>query len=368
MLSYSGKENEGVEETVDRNITALINLIRSKYLSTDSENKPMDFGRKAQYFTLDIISDLSYREPFGFLATDSNLYDYIDTTEKVFTAALMVTIFPWLNWLLRPPLLKAALPSEKDPLGLGKIIRLTHRIRIQNIYLLETSITKKVVAERFGPNKRVQRDMLGSFIAHGLNREEAESEVIIQMCSNPHCFPLGYRLAIRSMAGGDTSATAIRATLLHLIMHPHVTSKLRNEFTSHPISSPIQDAEARKLPYLQAVIKEGLRIFPPVVGLMSKEVPREGDAIDNRFVPGGTRIGYGAYGIFRDKKVWGQDADTFRPERWFDATPDMESSLELIFSYGRFQCLGKNLAMMELNKIFVEVRTVHVEAYSLRMN
>jgi hypothetical protein len=46
----------------------------------------------------------------------------------------------------------------------------------------------------------------------------------------------------------------------------------------------------------------------------------------------------------------------------------MESSLELIFSYGRFQCLGKNLAMMELNKIFVEVRTVYDEAYSLRMN
>jgi hypothetical protein len=186
----------------------------------------MDFGRKAQYFTLDIISDLSYREPFGYLATDSDLYDYIDTTEKVLTAALMVTIFPWLNWLLRSPLLKAALPSEKDPLGLGKIIRLTHRIRIQNIYLLETSITKKVVAERFGPNKRIQRDMLGSFIAHGLNREEAESEVIIQMCANPRRFPLGYRLTICSMAGGDTSATAIRATLLHLIMHPHVTSKL----------------------------------------------------------------------------------------------------------------------------------------------
>jgi cytochrome P450 len=210
--------------------------------------------------------------------------------------------------------------------------------------------------------------MLGSFIAHGLSQEEAESEVIIQMCANPRRFPLGYRLTICSMAGGDTSATAIRATLLHLIMHPHVTSKLHREFTSNPISSPIQDAEARNLPYLQAVIKEGLRIFPPVVGLMSKVVPPGGDVIDNRFVPGGTRIGYGAYGIFRDKKIWGQDADTFRPERWLDATPDMESSLELVFSYGRFQCLGKNLAMMELNKIFVEVRTLHIEAYSLHMN
>jgi cytochrome P450 len=94
---------------------------------------------------------------------------------------------------------------------------------------------------------------------------------------------------------------------------------------------------------------------------MSKVVPPEGDVIDNLFVLGGTRIGYGAYGIFRDKKIWGQDADTFRPERWLEALPEkakeMELTLELIFSYGKYQCLGKNLAMMELNKIFVEVRT-----------
>jgi len=43
------------------------------------------------------------------------------------------------------------------------------------------SITKKVVGERFGENKKVQRDMLGSFIAHGLNQEDAESETLLQM-------------------------------------------------------------------------------------------------------------------------------------------------------------------------------------------
>src|ERR1700709_2602594 len=124
------------------------------------------------------------------------------------------------------------------------------------------------------------------------------------------------------MAGSDTTATAKRATLLYLIMHPRVVSKLRTEISSNPISSPIQDSEARKLPYLQAIIREGLRIFPPVVGLMSKEVPPGVDIINNQFVPGGTKIGYGAYGIFRDKTTWGQDADTFRPEGWLEASPE----------------------------------------------
>ena len=124
MLQYSGKENEDLEGTIDRNIQALIELIREKYLSTDSENKPMDMGRKVQYFTLDVISDAAYRQPFGYLASDSDMHGYIEQVEKVFTSALMVTIFPSLNWVLRLSILKAALPSDKDPLGFGKIIRL----------------------------------------------------------------------------------------------------------------------------------------------------------------------------------------------------------------------------------------------------
>ena len=159
-----------------------------------------------------------------------------------------------------------------------------------------------------------------------------------------------------SVAGTDTTATVIRATMLYLIMNPRVVSKLRAEFQPHP--SPITDAVARKLPYLQAVINESLRIFPPVVGLMSKEVPPAGDVIDGKFVPGGTKIGFGAYGIYRNKAIWGDDADSFRPERWLEVSSEklkeMESTLELVFSYGKYKCLGKDIAMMELNKIFVE--------------
>jgi cytochrome P450 len=63
----------------------------------------------------------------------------------------------------------------------------------------------------------------------------------------------------------------------------------------------------------------------------------------------------------------GQDADTFRPERWLDVSPEklkeMGSTLELVFSYRKYQCLGKNLAMMELNKISVEVCIKRLSAW-----
>ena len=62
----------------------------------------------------------------------------------------------------------------------------------------------------------------------------------------------------------------------------------------------------------------------------------------------------------------GEDANLFRSERWFvsgqsgaesaEKVKEREATLELVFGYGRWQCLGRNVVLIELNKIFVEVR------------
>jgi cytochrome P450 len=50
----------------------------------------------------------------------------------------------------------------------------------------------------------------------------------------------------------------------------------------------------------------------------------------------------------------------FRPERWLEASGDqlqrMDKTVDLVFGYGRYQCLGKNIAMIEMRKTFTEVR------------
>lgn len=153
--------------------------------------------------------------------------------------------------------------------------------------------------------------------------------------------------------------------MLHVVANPRAYNKLRAEAATTQYSSDIiPDSIARDLPYLQAVIKEGLRIFPPVAGLMAKEAPPQGDTWKGMVIPGGTRIGYGAWGIFRREDLWGKDAGEFRPERWLDSSPDklkeMESALDLIFSYGKWQCLGRPVALMELNKVYVEVSRASV--------
>lgn len=94
--------------------------------------------------------------------------------------------------------------------------------------------------------------------------------------------------------------------------------------------------------------------------MLSKEVPQGGDTIDGKFIPAGTSIGVNHSSMLRSKTVFGEDADVFRPERFLeiDATTltELQRHVELGFGYGRWMCAGKSIAMMELNKIFFEVR------------
>ncbi|KAH8887290.1 pisatin demethylase [Thozetella sp. PMI_491] len=324
---YSGKEVENLESTVDKNVSALVRLIQ-KYAS---EKTAFDLGRKAQFFTMDTISNIAFGDAFGFVESDSDLYDYCKIFAEQMPVIIFTTIYPWLVNVLQWPIVKSLLPSEKDLIGFGKVL----------------GIAKDVTNKRYAPDAKPQKDMLGSFMAHGLTKDEAESETLLQI-----------------LAGSDTTATAVRATLLYLMTNPRVSNKLLAEINASlgSLSSDreiITDAKARDMPYLQAVIKEGLRLYPPIVGLQSKEVPPGGDTWKGVYLPGGTKIGYCYWGMMRREDIWGHDADEFRPERWLEASPEklarMQVVSDLTFGNGKWSCLGKNVAIMELNKVFVEL-------------
>ena len=69
----------------------------------------------------------------------------------------------------------------------------------------------------------------------------------------------------------------------------------------------------------------------------------------------------------RNVKVWGEDAKLFRPERWLEGNLEeikrKEIDVEMVFGYGKYQCLGKNVAYLELNKVFVEVSNFPLAAW-----
>lgn len=118
-LQYSGKEVENLEAKINQNVLRLIHLLDTKYISAD---KPFDFGRKAQYFTLDVISDLAFGAPFGDVETDSDVHEYATTMEKSMPIVIVTTLLPWLMELMRTPIFQSLAPSEKDSFGLGKLM------------------------------------------------------------------------------------------------------------------------------------------------------------------------------------------------------------------------------------------------------
>lgn len=126
------------------------------------------------------------------------------------------------------------------------------------------------------------------------------------------------------------------------------------------ISSPATGAEASRLPYLQAVVREALRLHPPSVS-PSKLSPPGGDTVCGIFIPGGTQVGANVPGVLRSEAIFGADAQCYRPERWLEAQKDeaklrrMQSALDIVFGAGKFQCPGRAISFMEVGKLFVEL-------------
>lgn len=195
--------------------------------------------------------------------------------------------------------------------------------------------------------------MQGSFERHGLTLRQCETEALLQI-----------------IAGSDTTATTIRCTMLYLMSTPHAYRALQAEIDAGiragKVSNPISNAEGNELPYLQAVILEGLRLHPPFTGTPFKVVPPGGETIDGKHVPAGTLVTPNFWATGRHRGVFGADADVFRPERWLEGAgasagerAEMRRVAELVFGYGRWGCAGKMIALMELNKVFVEVCPPH---------
>lgn len=82
--------------------------------------QPFDFAQKAKYFALDVTTELSFGEPFGDMATDSDVHGYIKTTERTVPVMVLTTELPWLVNVLELGIIKRFLPSDKDLLGIGK--------------------------------------------------------------------------------------------------------------------------------------------------------------------------------------------------------------------------------------------------------
>lgn len=150
-------------------------------------------------------------------------------------------------------------------------------------------------------------------------------------------------------AGADSTAVKLATILFHLVQNPDKLHRLRQEL----VAEKIRTADLQQLPYLRAVVKEGLRVGMANPTRMTRVVPAKGLRVGDIYIPPGTVVGAAAFVLHHDPEVF-PDPFAFRPERWLEAgmdmglkRPGMERSL-LMFGAGLRACIGKNLAQQQL--------------------
>ncbi|THU97782.1 cytochrome P450 [Dendrothele bispora CBS 962.96] len=192
------------------------------------------------------------------------------------------------------------------------------------------------------------------------------------------------QLSTLIFAAHETTSNAMTRMISLLSLHPEVQNKLREEVTEAYVRSggDIGYDELEGLPYLDAVCRETLRLFPPVPLLFrtaqkdailpfSKPIPRANhkdstnpNPINEIFIPKGTSITISILNCNRDPAIWGEDAFEWKPERWLGASganslpksvleakiPGVYSPL-MTFNAGGRACIGFKFSQLEMKVV-----------------
>ena len=140
----------------------------------------------------------------------------------------------------------------------------------------------------------------------------------------------------------------MRSVVYHLLRNSEIYAQLQQEIDSATaegnLSSPPKYSEAIQLPLLCAAIKEGMRLHPSVGLTMPRIAPKGGMTLCDQYIAEGYSIGMNGAVVHYDKRVFGPDADLFRPQRWLGGDAKAMDKYMLHFGAGTHTCIGKNVS------------------------
>jgi len=174
------------------------------------------------------------------------------------------------------------------------------------------------------------------------------------------------------LAGFETSSITLTWLLLELARHPEYQTRLRDELSQfHEDLTYDQLWSSTAAPYLDAVVKEVLRIHAPVtettrqcvvddvIPLLTPLTLSTGEVVDRISVAAGTTVTVPIRALNRSKVIWGEDALEFKPERWLNGEagiPKLAKEMQgfhhlMTFIDGQRTCLGKTFAVTETKAV-----------------
>ncbi|KAI1371034.1 cytochrome P450 [Hypoxylon crocopeplum] len=304
------------EKAVDETIAELLDIISGK--------KTFDLSSMILWYTMDAAGRFSFGEPLGCLQAEDDVGGSIQLIRDRFNHWGWWSSIPKLERLVyRNPI---AMRQKRAPSGMAA-----------------AAVTK--IKARAGQPKSESgdTDLLQRFLENSKDHPVALDTAGV----------IGMLMSTISGAG-DTTATTVTAALFNLFKNPDSLEKLEDELSLAGLPEIPEFSQVSKLPYLNAVIKESMRVFPVISWPMERSVPQGGATIAGMFFPEGTSVGCLPSAVHQRVDIFGEDAHVFRPDRWL--TPNREQLRQMEashmgFSRGRRSCLGQNVAMMQMKKV-----------------
>lgn len=322
MFTKSQFENH-IWKVVDQNTTKVLEILQQ------SKGKAVDMFNVMNRFTLDTIGEIGFSKNIGSLEDPSSpflaSFDYAQGAMiKRFWTGHGFPIWRFLRCF--GLLWERMLPSHLKLLD-------------EYSFMVVDDLMAKV-------NSGEDSSFVGLFMKEAQSQKQWEQDL------------QGFRRFMRDMvlnfllAGRDTTAQALTWTFFELAQHPDVLQRAREEINVACGDAPVTYGALKRLPFLKAVLDEGLRLHPSVP--MNGKLALQSDTWpDGTRVPRGCLVQLSTYAQGRCEEIWGSDASSFRPERWFERK---HSSFEFpAFHAGPRECLGKRLAEMEMATLMASV-------------
>ncbi|XP_023553650.1 geraniol 8-hydroxylase-like [Cucurbita pepo subsp. pepo] len=200
--------------------------------------------------------------------------------------------------------------------------------------LLDSVIKQRMKQQEMDPDSVPNNDMLHYL----LKNEESDAQIDQNQIIN--------LLLELFAAGSDTTAATLQWAMAELLRNPKKLAKAQVEIRQVlGKNKPVEEADIPRLPYLQAVVKEALRLHPAVSLLLPRKAIQEVE-IAGFTIPKDAQVLVNAWAIGRDPMSW-ENPESFEPERFIGSEIDVRGqSFEMIpFGGGRRICPGLPLAM-----------------------
>ncbi|KAH7111803.1 cytochrome P450 [Dendryphion nanum] len=315
----------GMETAVDG---CIIELER-RFREFSSSGEVINLQWWLQCYAFDVIGAITVDKHFGFLDRGEDQMQLISGMHRMITHSATVGIMPEFH-----------IPIYTVSKMLGK-----------NGLVRALEFTDKQIRERLASmdekdSAHKNRDFLTSVLQ--LHKQAPDEFPMIKV----------FTTCVQNIgAGSDTTSISLSAIMWHLITNPRVLTKLRAEMDERiekgQLSDPPKFSETQDMPYLQAIVREGLRIHPAAGFHYQRVVPKGGAEIAGQFFNEGIVVGINAWVAHFNTTVFGEDADQFRPERWLEDKEKVSlmNKYWIPFGHGSRTCIGKNISLLEITKL-----------------